>query len=75
MFLCELDELDRRGLVSNQYLGDYMVDVICWHGDLLEVCSRFAQSTNARLGFLAGCLPQQWDWVSAGSGTRCPPTP
>ncbi|MBN1506393.1 MAG: hypothetical protein JW955_06085 [Sedimentisphaerales bacterium] len=49
-FLCELEELDRRGIVSDQYLSDYMVDVIRWHNDMDQIFTRFQQSRQ-NLGY------------------------
>lgn len=52
-FLHELAELDLRGIVSDQYLSDYMVDVIRHHSPMMPdpIFAIFSNSPNARLGY------------------------
>ncbi|MBN2505265.1 MAG: hypothetical protein JXQ71_01085 [Verrucomicrobia bacterium] len=40
---CTLEELDRRGIVSDQYLSDFMADVIR-HSAGYDVFTRFSNS-------------------------------
>ncbi|HNQ88894.1 MAG TPA: hypothetical protein PKM73_09790 [Verrucomicrobiota bacterium] len=52
-FLEEVAELDLRGIVSDQYLSDYMVDVIRYHSPMIPdpLFAVFANSPMTRLGY------------------------
>ncbi len=52
-FLSELADLDQRGIISDQYLSDYMVDVIRYHSPMMPdpLFAIFSNSPMARLGY------------------------